>query len=67
MLFCLLSFSTTGPGSLLGVPISSFGPRAGEGPHPQATQVLGEVHPTTGSLPYRTIKVEVYDWDRDGR
>lgn len=31
------------------------------------TQVPGQAHPTTGPLPCRTIKVEVYDWDRDGR
>ncbi|XP_025781839.1 copine-5-like [Puma concolor] len=37
----------------------------GKGPV-QAPQMLGQVHPTMGPLPCRTIKVEVYDWDRDG-
>lgn len=36
-------------------------------PRPQATWVLGQACPTMGPLLYRTIKVEVYDWDRDGR
>lgn len=36
-------------------------------PLAQVLWVPGQAHPTTGPLLSRTIKVEVYDWDRDGR